>query len=238
MAFAVQPYLHYASITSLHTSPLTGAADTGNTLHNDFYKYEDDLYYGNEQEETFWQDSLMIQINHHRKTIRVSKVDLASKKKMDLLPLKKMDEQKLLRGHYTISKLPDQGDTGYIIIRSQEGRQSPRIAGTEMLVAYTKQRRLPVLMQVTMRVREQESGSMVEALRSKGFAVEKMVEEKDGIRSLVMTQMASVQFGLIEKTKEKAMQMPSWKEKIAYDAVVRDFSGKGECSGYEVIKTF
>lgn len=238
MGFAVQPYLYYTSVTSLLTGPLMDRADTGALLHGVFYKNGDDLYYGNEQEESFWQDSLMININHRRKTIRVSKVDVASKKKMDLLPLKKMDAQKLLREHYTISRLPARGDTEYIVVRSQEGRQSLRIAGTEMLLSYTKKEHLPLLMQVTMRVRQQETGGVTEALRAKGFDVAKMTEEKEGAHFLVMDQTAAVRFNSIEMTKDKALEMPSWKEKISYDALQGSFSGKGECAGYEVVKTF
>jgi hypothetical protein len=198
MAFAVQPYLHYSNILSFRSGPLINLADTGQTLHGSFYKDGDDLYYGNEQEETFWQDSLMIHVDHHRKMIQVSKVDIASKKNMDILPLKKMDKQRLLRSHYTIARLPEQGDTEYIVIRSQEGKIPIGAAATEMLLAYTRQGHLPLLMKVTMRLRQPASGQAEEVLQSKGFDVSKMREEKDGQSVLVMTQTASVQFKAIE----------------------------------------
>jgi hypothetical protein len=238
LAFAVQPYLHYTSTISLHTGPMISASDTGNMLHGNFYKYGDDLYYGTEHEEMFLQDSLMIRVDHHRKTISVSKVDVATKKKMDLLPLKKMDRQRLLRDRYTISKMPEQGDTESIVIRSQPGRNMGQSAGAEMRMDYAKQGHLPFLLQVTMKVRERESPQVAGMMRTKGFDVGQMVEEQDGQRSLVMTQTARVCFLTLETTKEKAMQMPAWQEKISYDPVSGNYKGKGEWSGYEVVKTF
>jgi hypothetical protein len=238
MAFSVQPYLHYTSVISMRTGPMAPSADTGRILHGSFYKYDNDLYYGSEQEEMYLQDSLMIKVDHRHKTIQVSKVDVATKKNMDLVPLKKMDQQKLLRSHYTISKRPDEGDTASIVIRSQAAMNVGQSRGEEILMEYTKQGHLPLLMQITVRIREQESDQVKNILKSSGFDVQQMKEDMGGQPSLVMTQTASVQFGAMETTREAAMQMPLWKEKLFYDPVSGSYSGKGDYSGYRIIKTF
>lgn len=238
MAFTVQPYLHYTSVTSLRTGPMTPLADTGRILQGSFYKYDDDLYYGSDQEEMYLQDSLMIKVDHLHKTIQVSKVDVATKKNMDLLPLKKMDRQKLLRSHYTISKMPEEGDTESIVIRSLAARDVGQSGGQEMLMEYTKQGHLPLLMQITVRIREQATDQVEGMLKSSGFDVQQMREDLAGQQSLVMTQTASVRFGAMETTREAAMQMPLWKEKLSYDPVSGNYSGKGDYSGYRIIKTF
>jgi hypothetical protein len=238
MAFAVQPYVYYTSVTALRSGPMLAPADTGRILHGRFYKYEDDLYYGNEQEEMYLQDSLMIWVDHHRKTIRIGKVDVATKKNMDLLPLSKKDRQKLLRSGYIIGQLPDRGDTGAIVFRTKTSHEALQTAGTEVLLEYTKKEHLPLLMRMTTRVREQQTEAISTMLRSSGFDVQRMGEDVDGVRSLIMTETASVRFGTMETTKEKAMQMPVWKDKIAYDPLSGNFSGKGNYYGYQVIKTF
>lgn len=238
MSFAVHPYLYFNSIMLMHGGPMADPGKTGNTLHNEFYKMEDDLYYGNEQEEIYLQDSLMVRINHSRKTIQLSKVDVATKKRMDLLPLKKGDMQKMLREHCLLSRPADEGDTGQIIIRSPEKRSPRGFMSSEMIVRYNRQSHLPVLMELDMHVRQDETEQLLDMLKDQGFDVVKMEQEKDGKKSLTMTQIASVLFGAIEMTKEKAIQMPLWKERIDYDDQLKNYSGKGRCEGYEIVKTF
>jgi hypothetical protein len=149
-----------------------------------------------------------------------------------------MDRQKFLRSHYTISKMPDEGDTESIVIRSQAARDVERSAGEEMLMEYTKEGHLPLLMQITMRLREPATDQVVNMLKSSGFDVQQMKEDLSGQQSLVMTQTALVRFGLMETTKEAALQMPLWKEKLSYDPVSGNYSAKGNYSGYKIIKTF
>jgi hypothetical protein len=237
MAFAVQPYLHYTSLTTLRTPAMSGSADTGSVLHGEFYKYGDELYYGNEREETFLQDSLMIRINHDRKSIWISKVDVSTKKNMDVLPLKNVDRQKLLRDRYTIGKMPERGDTESIVIRPQAGRVGGLSAGKEILIEYTREK-TPLLMKVTLQSRQPSSPQAIQALQAKGFNVKQMMEDDNGVPALVMTQTMTVRFGAVEATKEKVMAMPRWKDRIGYDPVAGTYSGKGGYSGYHVIKTF
>jgi hypothetical protein len=237
MAFAVQPYLSYTSIMTLRSGPLA-AADTGRVLHNQFYKLQDDLYYGNEEEEVFLQDTLLVQVNHHRKSINLGLVDAAFRKKMDVLPLQKMDMQRLLRSHYTIMQEPDEGDTACITMRSEDPTGLQRVAGSEIRIRYIRQTHLPVLMAVMLRMRQPVSSQGVDMLKQKGFDVAKMVEDQGGKQSLITTENLSVRFGAIADTREDAMKMPSWKDRIAYDPVKQHFSGKGGWEDYEVVKTF
>jgi hypothetical protein len=236
MAFAVQPYVHFTCVMALHAGPMLPPGDTGRILHSDFYKYEDNLYYGNEQEEMYLQDSLMIRVNHHQKVIQISKVDVATKKNMDILPLKRTDRQKLLRNRYTIGKMPDRGDTGVIVIRPQAGRTAGESMNTEILMEYAKSSHLPLLMRMTTRQRASET--VAGALKANGFDVVHMVEEEAGIRSLIMTQTASMRFETMDTTKETAMHMPLWKDKIAYDPMSGNYMGRGDYTDYRIIKTF
>ncbi len=216
MAFAVQPYVYYTSTTSFRSGPDDSARVIGEILHSHFYKVDDDLYSGNEQEEMFLQDSLMIRINHSRKSIQMNRVDMATKKRMDLLPLRKMAIQKMLREHYSIAKMPDKGDTGSILIRSRDEGGPVRKAAMEMLLLYTRQLHLPLLMEITLTLPPQGGDTQTEQ----------------------GAQTVAIQFGTIATTREKALLMPLWKDKINYDDASKTFIGKGSCAGYEVITTF
>ncbi|MHA4808142.1 hypothetical protein ACX0G9_08540 [Flavitalea flava] len=238
MSFAIRPYLHFSSLISMRSGPMVDQETNISLLHNEFYKIDDELYYGNEREELYLQDSLMIRINHLRKTIQLNKIDLATKKKMDILPLKKMDAQKLLREQYTIAEISEKEDTGQILIRSREKRGVQGFTSSEMKIRYARGSHLPVLMEITMKVRQPESEQIKEIYRSRGFDIGKMMLEMGGEKSLEITETASISFGPIGMTKENAMTMPLWEEKITYDDQLKRFSGKGQCEGYEVIKTF
>src|SRR5262249_23666924 len=104
MSFATQPYLYYTSVTSLRYGPLVGGRDSAIMLRSRFYKVGDDLYYGNEVEETYLQDSLIVRVNHQRKTILLNRVDTNTKKNIDVMPLKQARLQKMFRKTYTISE--------------------------------------------------------------------------------------------------------------------------------------
>lgn len=237
MSFAVQPYLYYNSITSMRTSPLYKGADTGKVLRTTFFKANTDMYYGNEQEEIYLQDSLMVRINHMRKMIQLSKVDLRAKENMNVLPLKKMDMQKMLREQYTITELPVTGDSGKLIIRSREKNTPQGIQQQEVQLVYDRKNYLPGLLQVIMYRWQPETQPLLNMLAAQGIDGQKMLEQKNGQSFIVMSQTAAIQFTSINATKEQAMQMPVWTDKLSYSDS-NGFSGKGTCEGYQVVKTF
>lgn len=238
MAFAVQPYVYYRSTTSLMTGPMRNGRDSITRLHGKFYKCGDDIYYGTEAAELFVQDSLMIQIDHHRKAITIRRIDMATKKNIDLLPLKKTDLQKLLRGHYLVAETPVGGDTAVISIRSQPDIALTRWRSSEMRMEYKKDTHLPLIMEVMMRVPQQGSEQTGNLLRQQGFNVDKMKDSLNGMPFFVMNETAAVRFDEVATTREQAIQMPLWTEKLAYDRVTGQFRGTGACEGYVVTKTF
>jgi hypothetical protein len=238
MAFTVQPYVYFSSTTSLITGPMRNGRDSVTRLHGKFYKCGEDMYYGTEAEELFVQDSLMIQIDHHRKAIMIRRIDMATKKNIDLLPLKKPDLQKLLRGHYLIGETPAGGDTAVISIRSQPGMVLMQGRSSEMRVEFIKDTHLPLIMEVIMGIRQDGSEQTRNLLKKQGFNVEKMKDSLNGARFFVMNETAAVRFDEVAMTREQAMQMPLWTERLAYDRTAGQFRGTGDCAGYAVTKTF
>jgi hypothetical protein len=237
MAFAVQPYVYFRSTTSLMTGPMRNGRDSITRLHGKFYKCGEDMYYGTEAEELFVQDSLMIRIDHHRKAITIRRIDMATKKNIDLLPLKKTDLQKLLRGHYLIGETPMGGDTAMISIRSQPAMMLARWLSAEMRVEFKKDSHLPLIMEVMMRVRQEGSNQIGDLLIKQGFDVDEMKESLNGVPFFVMDQTAAVRFDEVMTTREQAIQMPLWTEKLVYDRIA-GFTGTGVCVGYAVTKSF
>ncbi|HET6255010.1 MAG TPA: hypothetical protein VFE32_13095 [Puia sp.] len=238
MAFAVQPYVYYSSTTSMMTGPMRNGRDSVIRLHGKFYKVGDDMYYGTEAEELFVQDSLMIRIDHERKAITVQRIDMATKKDLDLLPLKGADRQRLLRGRYLISELPEGGDTGVIVIRTQASRLGIQVQGAEMRVEFRKGSHLPLLMQVTVHIRQDGSEQVREALKGEGYNVERMQGNFNGMPCLVMEHTAAVRFDNISMDREQAQQMPLWTAKLVYDRATGEWTGAGDCAGYTVTKLF
>lgn len=238
MEFSVNPYLHYRGIISLRSGPMVDSTAGSKTLHNEFYKVQDDLYYGNELEEVFLQDSLMVRINHSRKSVQVSKLDMASKKQVDLMPLKRTEMQRMLREHCTLSRLPVSGDTGRIMIATRETRSSQGFVSSDLLVVYLRDTHLPLGMEMTIHLRNEETEQMRELFAGNGFDVSRMESESGGKKSLSVTQRAAVSFEKIETTEEEAEKMPLWTEYVSYDQETKIYSGKGRCEGYEVTNTF
>jgi hypothetical protein len=238
MAFAVQPYVFFKSTTSLMTGPMVNGRDSITRLHGKFYKCGEDMYYGTEAEELFLQDSLMIRIDHHRKAITIQRIDMATKKNIDLLPLKKPDLQKLIRGRYLIAETPAGGDTAVISIRSQPAKMPARWQNAEMRLEFSKESHLPLVMEVIMRVRQEGSDPVRNLLIKQGFDVDDMRDSLSGVSFFVLNQAAVVRFDEVSTTRDKAIQMPLWTEKLAYDRNAGLFTGLGTCVGYAVTKTF
>jgi hypothetical protein len=238
MAFAAQPYVYYSSTTTLRAGPMRNVMDTGMVLHGKLYKVGDDFYYGTEAEEMLVQDSLMIRINHDRKEITVQRLDMTTKKNIDLLPLKKVDMQRLLRNRYLISELSGSGDTGVITIQSHDNKEMTRLQSSEMRVEYRKENHYPVLIQITTRMRQDGTEQAREMLRSEGFDVERMQAKFNGLPCFVVNQTSTVRFDELSIDKEQAQHMPRWKEKLVYDQRSGQFSGMGHCTGYTVKKMF
>jgi hypothetical protein len=103
---------------------------------------------------------------------------------------------------------------------------------------FIKDTHLPLVMEVIMGIRQDGSEQTGELLKKQGFNVEKMKDSLNGVRFFVMNETAAVRFDEVAMTREQAMQMPLWTEKLAYDRTAGQFRGTGNCAGYAVTKTF
>ena len=134
--------------------------------------------------------------------------------------------------------MPDQGDTGAMVMRSHPIRTGAQITTAEVLTQYSKRGQVPLLMRLTTELRQQELPQAMQMLKTSGYDVRQMSVEQGGVRSLLVRNTISMRYGAMDTTELTARRMPLWKDKIAYDPRLGNFSGKGEYGGYRVIKTF
>lgn len=237
MSFTVQPYLYYTTVTKLGANPVMNQEDTMN-LMGVFYKNQTDLYYSNGQEETYLQDSLYIQINSERKTIWISKVDMDSKDKLNVLPLSNADLQEVFHRNFSVVKTTAANNISRLSFETKQKTSGQSIMSTVIGIEYTSNDHVPKRMDMETSMQEPAAPELQAALKEENINIAPLMQMIDGIQYLVRKQHVIIEFDNIDNTKAKAMQLPSWKEKLDFNKVTAEYTGKGIYSDYEVTRTF
>jgi hypothetical protein len=237
MSFSVQPYVHYTAFTKMEASPLLQPEDTMST-RGEFYKNETNLYYSNQKEEMYMEDSFFIQINHDRKSIWISKVDVETKDKMNILPLSSKNMQELFRKNYTISKTAVNEQTSRLNFETKQYFDSISVVLVNIGLQYSGKNFIPQLLEMNVSMKQKITDEQLEQFKTQGTDIRKAIQTIDSSNYFVRSQRVTVIFEAVNNLKEKAMQMPSWKEKINYNITENEFSGKGIYIDYEITKTF
>lgn len=235
MSFAVAPYLYYSSSTSVKASPVMQKEDTLN-MKGVFYKYGNELFYKNEQEEMYLEDSFFIEVNHERKTIWISKVNVATKDKMNALPLSNKELQSLFRKKFTISKEKLDEDHDQLNFESKQYYDSVSMVLVNIALKYSGKTYIPDLLQMNITMKQPIDDYQVQQLKEAD--VKTAVQTIGSTRYFTRNQTVTIAFADISNSKEKAMQIPSWKEMLNYNGNGNEFSGKGNYNNYEITKTF
>lgn len=234
MSFSVQPYLHYITHTTMEASPVLQPADTLSDT-GEFYKNGNDIYYISSQEEMFLEDSFFIRINNEKKTISISKVNVDTKDKMNVLPLNAHKMQKLFQKEYLISKTA--AGSASSRLNFQPASQGLPGITIEIAVQYSNEKKLPELMQLDVNMKQAVTDEMVQQVKSNSKE-KQLIQFIDGIAYLVHRQSVTIRFENIDYSKEKATQIPSWKSRIGFNPADGVFTGKDKYSDYEITKTF
>jgi hypothetical protein len=235
MSFSVAPYIHYRSLTSIQVTPVLQPEDTL-TLRGEFYKNQDNMYYGNEKEEMFMQDSFYIQVSHERKTVWISKMNKETKEKMNYLPLDNKQLQELFRKKFMISESEVNEQVRQLNFESKQYFDTMALVVVNIGLQYSGKNFIPQLLEMNVRMKQPVTQGQLEELNSN--APKQNIEQVGATSYFVHSQKVTVQFADIDNTKEKALQMPTWKERLAYDEQSKEFTGKGGWSTYEITKTF
>ena len=196
------------------------------------------MYYNNGAEEVYLQDSLLVQVNNERKSIWVSKVDLAGKEKLQHLSFGNRQLQELMRKRYTLQQveLPNQ-TAGFQLQAKQLKGQSTYITSTVHL-AYGTNDHLPRTMQVEIKLQQPANDELMRQIRDGGIDENGLLQQIDGKEYIVRTQQLNTVFAGFDNTEQKAKQMPVWTSILLYNAADQSFSGTGIYADYEVTKTF
>ena len=237
IAFTAQPSLYFSTIIKTDAAPVLEPQDTL-TSAGIFYKNNTELYYKNGQEAAYLQDSFFIQVNQNRKTIWINKVDVASKEKMNVLPLNDQKVQELFRKRYTIQQsVLNRGESRLYFVTRKKADSSTTIT-TSITLEYSHKDYLPKLMQMDIHMQQPLSDDLLDALKNDNIDDTKLIQIIGGEKYLVRTQKVSVVFSEINNTKQKAMQMPLWKDILDFRETEQEFTAKGVYEGYEVTKMF
>jgi hypothetical protein len=237
MSFAVQPYVYYTSYTKLEANPVLQPEDTMNTK-GEFYKYGNNLYYSNKQEEMFLEDSLFIQVNHDQKTIWVSKVDVETKDKMNILPLGDKKIQELFRKEFTISKTEVDEKSSRLNFEAKQYFDSISLVMVNIGLQYSGKKFMPELLDMNVNMKQLITDEQIEELKNQGADIKQAIQTVGGNNYFIRSQRVTVTFENVDNSKEKAQQIPQWQDKLNYNPANNEFSGKGIYSDYEITKTF
>jgi len=237
MAFGEQPYVFYTTATKLESEPVLEAQDTA-TMNGMFYKNETNLYYKCGPEETYLQDSLLIEVNQQRKTIWVSRVDMPSKEKLNTMPFSNKQLQGMMRKNYTIQKSITGNHMTKLSLETKQVAGGSAVISTRTALLFTEKDHIPQQVDIEMRMEQPANDEMIEQIKSQGVDERKLIQLINGQRYLIRMQKMSVVFESISNTKQKAMQIPLWQNILDFDAVKQSYTGKGVYAEYAVTKTY
>jgi hypothetical protein len=237
MSFGAEPYLHYKAVTKISSSPVMQPEDTM-TTNMEYYKNETNFYSGTQREELYIEDSLYIEVNHKRKTIWVSTVNDDIKKNMVKLPLKNKDWQALFKKNYTISQAAVNKTASKLNFKTVQKLDSLSQVVVNISLQYAAKNFMPQIMEMDVNARQAVTEETVQQLKNNDNNTSKLVQNIAGINYLVRNQKLTMEFSNLDNSKEKAMQMPTWKDKLDYNTATQVFTAKEKYSDYVVTKTF
>lgn len=237
MAFGVSPHLYYTTYTRMDASPVMQETDTG-SIKGVFYKNGSNIYYHNGQEEIFLEDSFLVMVNDNRRSIMISKVDAESRAKINVTPLDNRKIQELFRKSYTINRTVVDPKTAQMNFESKQRWQGASEVDTRITLEYGVESWMPTQMEMEMKMKEPANDDVVATLQEEGIDVLKMVQTIDNIKYIVRSQRVRISFEGIDTSRDKAIQMPSWKSRVEYNERKDEYQGVGGYGAYEVTRTF
>lgn len=237
MAFTVQPYLYYTTVTKMDARPLLNDKDTI-SANGVFYKNNGTMYCNTTKDEMYVDDSLVVQINNVNKTIWISKVDAYSREKMSALPVATKKMLEIVQKNYTISKSKTEDGFSRIRFETRKSPYSNSTTSAAVVLEYSELTQLPKSIIIEMSMKQPANDEMITAIKNEGVDEHKLLQNIGGVNYIVTMQRINVHFSNIENTKDKVSQIPSFMEKVTMDGSTGEYTGKGIYRDYEITKTF
>lgn len=236
LAFTVRPFLYYSTITKMNAVPVLGVEDTG-SKRGEYYKNGDNIYYSNQKDEIFLEDSFLVQVNHDHKTIWISKVDKDVKEKMNVLPLTNKNVSEIFRKNYSISRTALGNGVARLNFETKGGSGISGVK-TQIRLEFNENDFLPRKMEIEVNMQEPAEDELLELLRNEGVDAMQTVQVIDNEKYIIRKQQLTIIFSDMDTSREKAFQAPTWKGILDFNSSGAVFTGKGIYKEYEVTKTF
>ncbi|MDI9363591.1 MAG: hypothetical protein QM541_01475 [Flavobacterium sp.] len=238
MAFIKQPYLYYTTSSKLSSEPVLSVQDTM-LFTSTCYKQFTDLYYSNNSDETFIEDSLFIKINHQRKTVWISKVDAANKEKLTNNTTNLKQLQDMMRKRYTISKLEtDKAGIAKLQFVSTQAINGLLTTTTTLILDYEVASYLPKAIEMVINIRQPLTDELAAMIKSQNMHENELVKVIDGNKYILRKQTMFTVFTTIETDKSVVSKMPKWNDVLDFNAVTKAYTSKGVLANYTITKMF
>lgn len=237
MSFAAEPYVFFTTVTKMNATPVLQERDTIR-VNGVFYKKENNLYYSNEVEEMYLEDSLLVQINNERKTIWISKIDVSTKDKMNILPLNNQQLQELFQKRYSVVKSITIAGMVRLDFETKSEETVTSGVSTRIGLEYSQNTLLPSNIEMRVQIQQPVEDEMAAELQKENPKEKSLIQIIGNVKYLMRTQSVNISFAGVSITKDKAMQIPLWTEKLTYNSIGRQFTGRGIYKDYEVTTTF
>lgn len=236
MSFAAADFVSFKMVSKASTSAVVEPRDTV-AQFSEYIKEANDIYFKNNEQESFLQDSFYVQINHEKKYVWFSKVDDSTKKKISLLPLESKQVRNYFSEKFSISKEILKNGMAQLVVKPQDSIAEDK-NGFEFRLRYRQANFLPDEMEIILKTKQLISESEIASLKSYGLSTQDIIVERDGANYLERSQSVMYQFRDIQFSNSKGTSMPSWKNFIKSSDDFSEVNGLGALSDYEIVKTF
>lgn len=237
MSFIKQPYLYYTTSSWLTSEPILSEQDT---LHfkGTCYKQSSDLYYFSANDEIFFQDSFYIKINHQRKTLWVSKIDLPNKEKLTNATMNFKHLQDVMLKHYRVKQLATESATTAKLQFINSQYINNITTTTTVLLEYNIANYLPTMIEMEIYIQQPITEDILALMKEQHLDENKLVQVVDGNKYVVRKQKMHTVFTTIESGKAVAIKIPDWKTVVDYNIHTKVFTGKAALANYTVTQMF
>lgn len=234
MSFLDRPKVAYHADLRLSSTPVLDSQDTLASTA-DYFKDGSTFSYRSDIEEVYQEDSLLVEVNHQRKSIWLSRsgngtaqsVSGGFGQKVRAMLAQRYSVQREQRGENTIVMT---------ILPKVVNTASPY--RSKMVLEYDRQSELPRRIDITISMEAQASDEMIEDFKARGVAVESMLREVNGDHYLVREQTMSLRFGKITELDSELQKAPKLAGRVKQNPATGAFMGVGTIQDYEITQTF
>lgn len=235
MSFAQQPFVTYQMDMNIKSSP-----DLSKTVssHKGVYKKNGtSVYFNNGIEEILVKDSLMLRVNHDRKSIWVSKMN---KEQLNNLTGGTPDINQiaaLMQKRYKVSQSAENEFENKIILETENNVYEGQ--SVKMFVRYNNLNKTPSQIQFEFGTKEELTDELMAMIKeSDAIDPTNLIVKEGGIQYIQFKQIIETNIKNISFELADVSVMPVWNEYIIIDQEKGEMTGAKQFSAYEVTRLY